>query len=95
MVSRGGGTRPVWSRDSQSLYFRQDGKVTAVSGGPPFREREPIELFEAPWSLVEFDTAPDGRGFIMIRRAEPAAARLHVILNWADEVKRRVQRSTS
>jgi hypothetical protein len=90
MVSRGGGTNPVWARDSQSLSFRQGPKLMAVSGSPPFREREPVELFEAPWSMPEFDVAPDGQGFIMIRTSDPSTARIHVILNCAEEVRRRV-----
>jgi serine/threonine protein kinase len=35
------------------------------------------------------DVAPDGQGFLMIRRVDPDT-RIHVILNWSDELKRRV-----
>jgi hypothetical protein len=42
-----------------------------------------------------YDVAPDGQGFIVIRERELSAARIHVILNWVEELKRRVPRPTS
>jgi hypothetical protein len=38
-----------------------------------------------------YDVAPDGESFFMIRRNQ-SAARIHVIFNWVDELKRRVPR---
>ena len=97
MVSKGGGTEPVWARDSQSLYFRQGPKLMAVRGRPPFPQ--PVELFEAPWAVGgdtrRYDVAPDGQGFIMTRVSDAPAARIHVILNWIEELKRRVPPPTS
>ena len=97
MVSKAGGCEPVWARDSNWLYFRRGRKLLAVEGGPPFRD--PVELFDAPWAPVfdgpnrpQYDVAPDGEGFIMIRTSDRAAARIHVILNWVEELKRRVPR---
>jgi serine/threonine-protein kinase len=99
MVSKGGGTEPVWAKDSQTLYFRQGPKLMSAPGRPPFSD--PIQLFEAPWSVGgdgrlahEYDIAPDGQGFIMIGVRNPSADRIHVILNWVEELKRRVVRST-
>jgi eukaryotic-like serine/threonine-protein kinase len=96
MVSKAGGTEPVWARDSKWLYFRRGRKLLAVAGRPPFGE--PVELFEAPWAPVfdgpnppQYDVAPDGEGFIMIR-SSGRDARIHVILNWVEELKRRVPR---
>ena len=97
MVSKAGGSEPVWARDSNRLYFRRGRKLLTVAGRPPFRE--PVELFEVPWAPVfdgpnspQYDVAPDGEGFIMVRASDRAAARIHVILNWVEEVKRRVPR---
>ena len=89
-VSRAGGTQPVWSRTSPELFFRQNEAVVAVAGRPPFDGA--VTLFEAPWARSDYDVAPDGEGFVMIRSANPSAARIHVILNWADELERRVPR---
>jgi hypothetical protein len=93
-VSRTGGAEPVWSRDSQRLYFREGFKLLAVATRPPFAGA--AELFETPWAFVgggnaEYDVAPDGESFFMIRR-DQSAARIHVIFNWVEELKRRVPR---
>jgi serine/threonine-protein kinase len=94
-VSRAGGTEPVWSRDSKWLYFRQGTKFLAVAARPPFAN--PVELFDAPWAYggglrAQYDVAPDGEEFIMIRTPDANAARIHVVLNWIEEVKRRIPR---
>ena len=88
-VSKAGGTEPVWSKDSQRLYFRQGFKLLAVAARPPFAGA--VELFETPWASPQYDVAPDGERFFMIRR-DQSAARIHVIFNWVDELKRRVPR---
>jgi serine/threonine-protein kinase len=93
LVSRAGGTEPVWSRTSPELFFRQNDAVVAVAGRPPFQGA--VTRFDAPWARsnaytrATYDVAPDGQGFLMIRRVDPDA-RIHVILNWSDELKRRV-----
>jgi hypothetical protein len=93
LVSRAGGTEPVWSRTSPELFFRQNDAVVGVAGRPPFQGA--VTLFDAPWTRsnaytrATYDVAPDGQGFLMIRRVDPDA-RIHVILNWSDELKRRV-----
>jgi hypothetical protein len=66
-VSHAGGTEPVWSRNGPRLFFRQDDKLIAVAGLPPFGGA--VELFEAPWARrfvgrPEYDVAPDGEGFL-------------------------------
>jgi serine/threonine-protein kinase len=93
-VSQAGGTEPVWARNAQRLFFRQDVKLMAVAGRPPFGGA--VELFNAPWAWrqafrPQYDVAPDGEGFVMIRSTNPAP-RIHVILNWAEELSRRVPR---
>jgi Tol biopolymer transport system component len=96
-VSRLGGTEPVWARNGAELYFRQGSKVMAVSARPPFSGA--VELFDAPWSLrvpgggrPQYDVWPDGQSFVMIRVADPDAARIHVVLNWVEELKQKVPR---
>jgi serine/threonine protein kinase/Tol biopolymer transport system component len=100
MISKGGGTEAVWGRDSQTLYFRRGPGLMAAAGRPPFRERAP--LFEVPWAVggdgrmaANYDVAPDGQGFIMIRSKDRSLDRIYVIFNWVDELKRRVPRASS
>ena len=50
-------------------------------------------LFQGPFvrNVLDYDVAPDGR-LLMIRPGveELAPPDLHVVLNWVDELKRRV-----
>jgi serine/threonine-protein kinase len=96
-VSRSGGAEPVWARDSSELYFRERSALLAVAARPPFSGA--VALFDAPWSLrttglgrAQYDVAPDGQSFVMIRVSDPAAARIHVVLNWVDELRQKVRR---
>jgi hypothetical protein len=94
-VSSAGGSEPVWARDSERLYFREGSKLLAVGARPPFAGA--VELFDAPWALLsgdrpEYDVSPDGERFVMIRPPDRSAARIHVILNWVDELQRRIPR---
>jgi serine/threonine-protein kinase len=94
-ISRVGGSAPAWAKSSQRLYFRQGSMFVSVSARPPFAD--PVELFNAPWAEPNGRSyvAPDGEGFVFIRPHDPAAARLHVILNWTEELKRLVPRLES
>jgi hypothetical protein len=40
----------------------------------------------------QYDVWPDGQSFVMIRVADPDAARIHVVLNWVEELKQKVPR---
>ena len=62
------------------------------SGG--FSAGKPVRLFEGRYvtNVLDYDTAPDGR-FLMVKPSEEelASPRLHVVLNWATELTRRVR----
>ena len=92
-VSTGGGSAPVWSRDGREIFYEDSSKMmaAAVETGPKFRAGLPKPLFELG-NLEDYDVAPDGQRFVMIRtRGEDAAPRsLAVALNWFDDLKRRV-----
>ena len=92
-VSSGAGTGPVWSRDGGHLFFRAGSRMMSVE----FENGEvgqPRMLFEAPYvrdqtnGSPNYDVGADGR-FLMIRRAE-STARVHVVLNWHQELLERV-----
>jgi serine/threonine protein kinase/Tol biopolymer transport system component len=92
-VSIDGGSTPVWSHDGRELFYQSSGKMmaAAIETQPKFRAGLPKPLFELT-NLDEYDVAPDGQRFVMIRtREEDAAPRtLSVVLNWFDDLKRRM-----
>ncbi len=106
MVSTEGGVCPAWSPGRDRLFFRQGMKMMAVDVRPDGSPAgSPRELFDGGWPLGApggmirstignttcFEVMPDGEHFLMVR-ADPEAipTRLHVILNWFEELKARV-----
>ena len=87
LVSQGGGSNPIWSRDGRQLFYRQADKILAVdvetSAG--FRAGKSTVLFAGRYrySGRDFDVAPDGARFVMMRNDDPrTTTTLHVLLNW-------------
>jgi Tol biopolymer transport system component len=91
-VSTDGGTQPRWNRNGRELFFRSGAKLMAVNveTGAAFRAGVPRMLFEKASS--DYDVAPDGKRFLMLKPSAAAAesSDLHVILNWFDDLRRRV-----
>jgi serine/threonine-protein kinase len=91
-VSSGGGTDPRWSANGRELFYRNGDKmmVVDVPPGDNFRPSTPRMLFEKAGS---YDVAPDGR-FLMIKppaqSAPEQAPEMHIIVNWFEELRRRV-----
>ena len=90
LISTGGGTAPVWSRDGRQLYYWEPpGKVMAVTVTitPSFTWSRPVMLFEGPY-FSEFDVTADGSRFLMIKESELARAASHfnIIVNWFQEL---------
>jgi Tol biopolymer transport system component len=92
-ISTGGGQNPRWSRDGRELFYlsHENLMVATVETRPQFRAGPPKSLFEVG-NVNDYDVAPDGQRFIMIRTPVHASApaSLSVVLGWFDEVKRRV-----
>ena len=100
-VSIGGGTQPVWSRDSGELFYRSpDGMMMAATiageATPQVSERRALFL-ATPFrsggnNFRQYHVAPDER-FLMQRRpgaaGDEAAAspEITVVLNWFEELK--------
>jgi hypothetical protein len=38
-----------------------------------------------------YDVAPDGQRFLMVKHDEVASAQINVVVNWTEELKRMVQ----
>jgi Tol biopolymer transport system component len=97
-----GGTRPLWARNGRELFYESMGALMRVSvaGTSTLQAGPPSKLFDAGSFLRgapadrPYDVSTDGR-FLMIKEGsavdEPAAsARLVLVLNWFEELKRRV-----
>jgi hypothetical protein len=94
---------PVWSRSGNRLYFVRLGDhavmfVDYTSDGASFRPGQPRMLGAGALAgdiPSPFDIAPDGRRVIAVPGDDHAAeegrgARVTFVLNWADELRRRV-----
>jgi serine/threonine-protein kinase len=89
-----GGTEPVWSRDGNELFYRSGDALAAaaVETTPDFRVLTREVLFEGPYSLwpyhSNYDVLPNGQRFVMIKPVRDESARLVVVLNWFEELRR-------
>ncbi len=97
-ISVDGGYGPLWSANGHELFYRNGDKMmaVAVSAGSDFSAGRPYTVFEGrfevdfPWNRG-YDVTRDGQRFVMVRREESSApVRVHVVLNWLDELKTRV-----
>jgi len=69
--------------------------AVGVETKPTFRAGKPHVLFSSAYDTQEaspYDVAPDGKRFLMIKPdpEESGPAHVKVVLNWFEEVKRRV-----
>ena len=97
-ISTEGGSTARWASNGREMFYQNRGRMMAVDiqTSPVFRAGRPRMLFEKP--LLEFlpiyDVAPDGSRFLMLKVDRPAAQaesdELHVVVNWAEELRRRV-----
>jgi hypothetical protein len=74
-VSDAGGSEPVWSRDGGELFYRAGDTLMAVSPSPG---GAPRVLFRGAYvpgdGLTNYDVAPDGKRFLMLRDAAAPSA---------------------
>jgi serine/threonine protein kinase len=95
LISARGGTDPVWSSNGRELFYRNGEAMMAVpvETGVSFTAGTPELLFEGRFKLgvhgsLSYDVSADGR-FLMIERSrEETTDRLHLVLNWFEELKR-------
>jgi serine/threonine-protein kinase len=103
-ISTGGGTEPVWNPNGRELFYRSGDKMMAVdiATQPGFTAGKPRMLFEGkyqptPVTFPNYDVSPDGERFLMLKRSESAGmalTQINVVLNWFEELKRRVPAGT-
>ncbi len=99
-LSVDGGTEPIWSAKGQEVFYRNAGRLmsVAVKAGPVLSAGAPAVLFEGLFKAGNafgppgYAATPDGQHFYFLRSpaATPTARRIHVIVNWLEEFKRRV-----
>ena len=93
-VSADGGQEPRWSRDTRELFYRNPLKnqlmVTEVQTDSTFRAGPPKPLFEL--STNNWDVDPDAKRFLVAKPQEATvdAPQLRVVVNWLDELPRKV-----
>jgi serine/threonine-protein kinase len=99
-VSSSGGSSPVWSPKAQELYYRDiSNAVVAVpfeASGAIWRGGTPAKVIDAkyaaPSDMFNYDLSPDGQRFLMFKDRDESGTggNLIVVLNWGEEVRRRV-----
>lgn len=100
-ISTEGGYQPVWARNGREIFYRNEGKMMAVEveTGPPLSLSKPKVLFADAYvgarstllGYAIYDVTADGQRFLMIQNEEESApTRIHVVLNWAEELKAKV-----
>ena len=92
-VSVDGGSMPHWMPDGKAIVYarEKDSKffIVPLETEPRPRPGKPRVLFEG---LYDFDycVARDGRIAIVKEGPKPTATQFNVVLNWGEELKRRV-----
>jgi len=99
-ISTEGGTEAVWNPNGRELFYRNGDKLMAVDivTQPGFSAGKPKVLFEGhylptPLTFPNYDVSQDGQRFLMLKSVEggvDAPTQINVVLNWFEELKRRV-----
>jgi hypothetical protein len=102
-VSTAGGTRPLWSRNGEELFYLDaDGalmRVPVKASGAVWHNGPPTKLIARPYFHTgtagrTYDVSPDGLRFLMIKAPETGASgvapALVVVQHWDEELKRLV-----
>jgi Tol biopolymer transport system component len=105
-ISTEGGTEPVWNPNGRELFYRSGDKMmgAGITTQPSFTVGKPRILFEGkyvlnppPNTFPYYDVSPDGQRFLMLKppeQAQAAPTQINVVLNWFEELKRRVPTGT-
>jgi eukaryotic-like serine/threonine-protein kinase len=97
-ISTEGGTEPKWNPSGRELFYRSGEKMMAVdiAAQSGFAAGKPRMLFEGQYELSpvqsdNYDVSSDGQRFLMLKPTVQAApTQINVVLNWFEELKRRV-----
>jgi Tol biopolymer transport system component len=99
-ISAEGGQEPVWNPNGRELFYRSGKKIMAVDvdAKSGFSAGKPRMLFEGTYLPTAvgapfYDVGPDGQRFLMLKPVESltsAPTQINVVLNWFEELKRKV-----
>ena len=95
-ISTSGGGEPLWAPDGTRLYYRSGLWLLAarVVTTPSFAVTARDTLFEGSYTTDQFhpnyDVAPDGRSFVMVRPVEQDR-QLIMVVNWVEELRQRTK----
>ena len=99
LVSTKGGDEPAWSPDGGELFYREAGRMMAVSirTEPQFSSGTPRLLFEGLFEsgneFVNYDVSRDGQRFVMVKGPAAAPLQIVVVPDWFEELEGRIQAS--
>jgi eukaryotic-like serine/threonine-protein kinase len=96
LVSEGGGTNAIWSRDGRRIFYRRSDKIleVEVDPGPAVSTGEPVPMFSGRYRMTgrDFDVSPDGTEFVMMRaNGERTTPRINVLLDWWRSLEARLR----
>jgi len=101
-VSADGGSQPRWTRQGREIVYRKGEAMLAATFDPRSGEvGTPVVLFRKPDAgqlggtqpTEGYDVTPDGSRFVLVEPVERRdAAPTVVVLNWLEELKRKVPR---
>ena len=104
-VSTNGGTQPLWARNGQELFYESMGTLmrVPVKTGATFERGTPEKVFDLTYLVPQirgpsgrmYDVSADGQRFLMIKEISgaderPPSARIILVQNWFEELKRLV-----
>jgi len=95
-ISKDGGIAPVWHPKGQELFYRNGRalEVVSIKTEPTFTQGSPRVLFTGNYQSNsanrQYDVAPDGQRFLMIKQEQTEVTQINVVLNWFEELKRLV-----
>ena len=89
------GMAPVWARSGRELFYVDESStlmaVPVDTTGPQFKHGQPETVFATAtkyWGdFYSYDVTPEGR-FLMLKNVGQREARIVVVLNWFEELKR-------
>ena len=94
-VSSGGGGEPLWAPRGLLLYYRSGDQMmeATIATSPVLRVTGRRVLFSGPYAAdiyhPNYDVAPDGKSFLMVRPVDQGRG-LIMVVNWAGELRRRI-----
>ena len=94
-VSTNGGLEPVWCRNGDELFYKQDDRILAshTTFEPTLKIGPPKVAFEVSDSVetkgISYRVSSDGERLFFIRRSKrPTTDRINIVHNWFSELAR-------